>query len=362
MWFATQNGFSPNQPESTEFQWVPDPVSQVRVALGANWGNVKPFVMGKPSDFQIDPPKTNDSDPDFQKWYHEVRQHGGDAHYNIDVSGRMIDQYFEGKFFSYDGTSGICAPVRLYNQIADTVLVQSYHDVAPNSPDLGMPDASSDAASDIAHYYALLNVALVDAGITAWHYKYQYQYWRPVTGVRYVDSKEAGAPPPQGAFEGEKLQWAPVWYALGAQTTNSASGYNITPPFPAYPSGHSVFGNAFFEVMRALVKTDKGFDFQSDELNGEQRLGDNVDSFNYVRCKKPTAATPDPDYDPKYCDIDAKTKRHFTSFKDAEQQNSDSRIFLGVHWRGDSDNGMHLGTEIGDAVLNGTSFSKVVGP
>ncbi len=353
--------FTPLHPQTAEFQWAPDPVSKIQVALGASWGDVKPFVIGSPADFHIDPPKMNDTDLNFQAWYHEVRDNGGDGRYSEDVSKRKIDQYLQGKFWSYDGTSGICAPVRLYNQIADTVLVKSYHDVAPGSADLTSTDASSDSASDIAHYYAMLNVALVDAGIAAWHYKYAYQYWRPVTGVRYIDNKNAGSPGEQGGFGDEKLAWGPVWFALGAQTTNSASGYNITPPFPAYPSGHSVFGSAFFEVMRVLVKTDNGFDFQSDELNGPQRLGDNVDSFNYVRCKKPTAASPDPDYNAGSCNIDATTKQHFTSFKDAEQKNSDSRIFLGVHWRGDSDNGMLLGSAIGDAVL-GASLAKVAGP
>ena len=166
--------------------------------------------------------------------------------------------------------------------------------------------------------------------------------------IRYYER----AAPSAGGFADETLPWGPVWYALGAQNTNSGSGYNITPPFPAYPSGHSVFGGAFFEVMRSLFKSDnKPFAFQSDELNGSQRLGSNVDAFNYVRCAKPTASAPDPDYDPALCDIQGKTTWPFTTFTEAEKQNSDSRVYLGVHWRGDTDVGIMLGNKIGDSIV-----------
>ncbi len=348
MWFVD---FFPKKPITDEFQWSPDPVSRIQVALGYHWGEVTPFVIGNVDDFPLPAPITDDLSPTFTAYYKEVKESGGDGRYHVDVSARDMEKYLQGKFWSYDGTAGICAPVRLYNQIADTILVEYYHDIASGAPDLNAKDAGTDAASDMAHYYEMLNVAMVDAGIVAWHIKYVYQYWRPVNMIRYVEAQRSGAAPSDN-FEHETLPWGPVWYALGAQNTNSAAGYNITPPFPAYPSGHSVFGGAFFEVMRSLFNSDmKPFDIQSDELNGEQRLGNNVDAFNYVRCAKPTASTPDPDYDPKLCDFKANTKKHFPTFTDAQQQNSDSRVYLGVHWRGDTDIGISLGVDIGKAVV-----------
>lgn len=355
----TEKGFVPQKSPLDAFQWTMDPVSKITVALGANWGKVTPFIVAAPETFPFAAPPTQLSDPTFKNNFDEVKTMGVDP-WHPDPnkhSQQTKEQYFEGKFWSYDGTAGICAPVRLYNQIADTILVQYYAKVAAGAPPLAQPDpngnSNKDAAADIAHYYALLSVAMADAGIVAWHYKYKYQYWRPVTGIRYV---AANAPGGSGNLQTEMLHWQPAWYPLGAQNTNAEAGYNITPPFPAYPSGHSVFGSAFFGVLKSLLKEDAAnpvkFDFQSDELNGEQRLGNNVDAYNFVRCQAPPAGqTSSVDYDPTYCDVTKTTKWHFKSLADAEQRNSDSRVWLGVHWRNDSEKGMQLGKAIGNAVL-----------
>jgi hypothetical protein len=39
---------------------------------------------------------------------------------------------------------------------------------------------------EIARLFALVNVALADAGIASWETKYFYQYWRPVTAIRLL--------------------------------------------------------------------------------------------------------------------------------------------------------------------------------
>jgi hypothetical protein len=39
-----------------------------------------------------------------------------------------------------------------------------------------------------ARLYALLNIALADAGIAAWDCKYEYNFWRPVTAIRAADT------------------------------------------------------------------------------------------------------------------------------------------------------------------------------
>lgn len=84
---------------------------------------------------------------------------------DCDLHGNLTnnDTYYRAKFWSYDGTAGVCAPVRLYNQIADEILKE--HSVVI----LG-----DDVAAAEAKYYAKLNVAMVDAGITAWCAKYEY--------------------------------------------------------------------------------------------------------------------------------------------------------------------------------------------
>ena len=43
-------------------------------------------------------------------------------------------------------------------------------------------------------------------------------------------------------------------FPVGAQVTNSDQTFNISPPFPAYPSGHATFGGAVFGLLRQFVK------------------------------------------------------------------------------------------------------------
>lgn len=233
------------------------------------------------------------------------------------------DHYFRAKFWSYDSTAGLCAPVRLYNQISDQVL-QTYQSTI--AADLMTPRHTATAA-EFARYYALINTAKADAAIAGWGAKYYFQYWCPVTGIRYEqDQENSGGTTLDPVFH-------EVWYPLGAQATNSVAGYNITPPFPSYPSGHATFAASLFEVLRMPVPHDHGFSFQSDEFNGRQSLSPNIDAYNFVRCKA--------DNSPIYC-----KPITFKSFVDAEDDNAESRIWMGVHWQLDADAGNALGEKV----------------
>jgi hypothetical protein len=67
-----------------------------------------------------------------------------------------------------------------------------------------------------------LNLALADAYICCWDAKYAYAFWRPVSAIQLgdADGNEATVADPT---------WTPLL---------------VTPPFPDYPSGHSVTGGA----------------------------------------------------------------------------------------------------------------------
>ena len=39
----------------------------------------------------------------------------------------------------------------------------------------------------LARMFALVNVAMADAGVAAWESKYFYKFWRPVPGIREAD-------------------------------------------------------------------------------------------------------------------------------------------------------------------------------
>jgi PAP2 superfamily len=310
-------------------QWQVDPVSNILTALGGNWPRVTPFVLSSGSQFRAvlpNPPVPDLTDAAYRTAFDQVFALGADALRNQQrVDTPNEDHYFRAKFWSYDASAGLCAPARLYNQISDQVLQNYHRTIAPD----WMTPGHAAAAVEIARYYALINTAMADAGIAAWDGKYHFQYWRPVTGIRYEQDKaNSGGTATNRTFH-------ELWYPLGAQTTNSVAGYNITPPFPSYPSGHAVFGGALFQVLRMLVPYDHGFSFQSDEFNGRNSLGPNIDAYNFERCK-------DGDNSPIYC-----KPITFASFTDAENDNAESRVWMGVHWQFDADAGIALGEKIG---------------
>jgi membrane-associated phospholipid phosphatase len=306
-------------------QWQIDPVSKLAVALGGRWSEVQPMALA--SSFQHRKPEAQSplrlyggKSPKEWDSYDALIEYAGE--YRLSSAGLSDpssslprDGFFVAQFWAYDATAGLCAPGRMYNQIADAVLRKLSSDAASIKP--GSIDISK--VEDVARYYAIINIAMNDAAIAAWDAKFYFQFPRPVTAIRSVDPT-----PPR------------VWYPVGAQVTNSEDGRNITPPFPAYPSGHATFGGALFGVLRQFVSDTSGFKFnyRSDEFNGK-----NKDAYNYVRCAN-SRENPDGSTGGKYAKFCA--ERELT-FDCAERENADSRIFMGVHWIFDADDGIEMG-------------------
>jgi hypothetical protein len=282
--------------------WRQDPVSLSGVALGAHWGEVRPFVMSSPSQFRTPPPPAMTSE-EYTEAFNEARRLGGDG--ITTPTERTEDQTFAGIFWAYDGTPSLCAPPRLYNQILVTIAKQQ-----------------RTGAVGTARLLALANVALADAGIAIWESKYFYDFWRPIGGIREADAGTG----PTGAGDGNPATIGdPNFMPLGAPGSN-LNGPNFTPPFPSYPSGHGGFGGALFQVLRRFYGTDHlPFTFVSDEFNGVTR-----DSNGNVRPLRP---------------------RSFKRLSQAEEENGQSRIYLGIHWAFDKTEALTQGERIGDYVF-----------
>jgi membrane-associated phospholipid phosphatase len=134
-------------------------------------------------------------------------------------------------------------------------------------------NAKGNSVADNARLFALVNVAMGDAGILAWEQKYIHNLWRPVVGIGEHDPSMG----PAGRGNNDiSNNGDPSWLPLGAPQTNSMAK-NLTPPFPAYPSGHATIGAAAFHITRLFygVTThcpdDDLFEdltFVSGELNG----------------------------------------------------------------------------------------------
>jgi hypothetical protein len=284
-------------------RWRQDPIARQPIALGARWAGVRPFVLRSADQFRVPPPPALSSAA-YAAAYDEVKRVGGDG--VITPTERTAEQTIAGIFWAYDGTPSLCAPPRLYNQIAVQIADQMGSDLA-----------------ETARLLALINVAMADAGIAVWESKYHYDFWRPVTGIREADPGTG----PTGAGDGNPDTIGdPTFTPLGAPASNAA-GVDFTPPFPAYPSGHAGFGGALFQVLRRFYGTDDiPFTLVSDEFNGVTR-----DRQGNARPLLP---------------------RSFATLSQAEEENGQSRIYLGIHWSFDKTEGIALGRRVADYVLD----------
>ena len=143
---------------------------------------------------------------------------------------------------------------------------------------------------EAARLFALVDMAIADAYIAGWDSKFHYNFWRPYTAIRNAANDG------NNATTGDAT-WEPS---------------EPTPPVQDYPSTHSALGNAADTVLALL-------------------LGDNT-PFSMT---SPTA-------------YPAGTIRSFASFSQAANENADSRVQAGIHFRFSCEAGQDLGNKVGE--------------
>ncbi|NVO04915.1 MAG: vanadium-dependent haloperoxidase, partial [Rhodoferax sp.] len=135
-----------------------------------------------------------------------------------------------------------------------------------------------------AESFARLNLAMSDAFVAGWYTKYTLNVLRPVTYVQLgIDSN-----------------WTPSLMP--------------TPPFPDYPSGHSVQSAAASKVLEQLFGADTAF---TDNTHNDRGWG----------------------------------PRSFKSFKAAAEEAAVSRLYAGIHYRFAIEGGKPQGRCVADKVL-----------
>ncbi len=305
-----------------------DPVNPTQPFLGPQWGNVAHFVLS--DRVPLDPPPGYElddylDDPDYRLDHEEVRDLGA-----LLSANRTPEQSLIGTFWAYDGVARMGTPPRFYNQILRKIVT-------------GREDMTVEANAEL---FALVNVAMGEAGIDAWYWKYYYNLWRPVIGIR--EACPSNGPSGVGGVNGDPA-CDPFWLPLGGPNSNQTGKPDFTPPFPAYPSGHATFGAAVFQTIRlfyggapitvADVLADESpaeegfcFDVVSDELNGTT-----TNSQGHLRVRH---------------------VRRFTDLVTPLRENALSRVYLGVHWQFDglprtdkNIGGVPLGLEIAKRVV-----------
>jgi hypothetical protein len=275
-------------------QWRADPLHPNATPLTPDWGGVTPFAIPSATKFLPPPPATLGSLA-YATAYQEVKILGA-----LNSTVRTPEQTQIAFFWGYDAQPGLCAPIRLYNQVAEVIAQQA---------------GNSETAN--ARFFALVNIAMADGGIVCWDAKYQDSFWRPITAIR---ENEPGTGP-SGLGSGNPFlvgQGDPSWQPLGAPA-HDGSG-NFTPPFPSYTSGHATIGAALFKMMEDYYHTD------------HVHFTITTDDFNTI-----TNGMLSP--------------RSFDSFSQAAGENALSRIYLGIHFHFDATAGIRCGDQIADYIF-----------
>ncbi len=154
--------------------------------------------------------------------------------------------------------------------------------------------------------FALLNMSIFDGYIASFDGKFFYNHWRPYTAIRWAshDGNPATTEDPD-------------WTNL----------HDHTYAFPTYPSAHATVCRAAAAVLEETFGTNRPYAM----------------TIPLVDAAGPGS--------PKVRMIPA--TRRFASFRDAARECGLSRVFLGIHFRYDSDAGLELGRKVGEYVVDG---------
>ena len=143
-----------------------------------------------------------------------------------------------------------------------------------------MADKNNLGLGETAQMYAMLSVGMADAFISCWNEKYRINLLRPLSYIRQ--------------------------YIPGNQNWSSFIG---TPPFPEYPSGHSVASGAAADILGKIFGKNVSF----------------TDNTNIGFGFQP---------------------RNFQSFSQAADEAAMSRLYGGIHYREAIENGLKQGQEV----------------
>ena len=161
------------------------------------------------------------------------------------------------------------------------------------------------ALHEAVRLLALLNMAIFDAYVSSFDNKFHYNHWRPYTAIRWADNDGNPDTEPEATW------------------TNT---HRHTYAFPSYPSAHGTacaaammafkeaFGDAYAFTMRIPMVDIAG------PFSGK------------IEMHPPT--------------------RDFENFSAAAMQCGLSRIYLGIHFRYDSIEGVNLGEKVGRNVVD----------
>ncbi|PXF44372.1 Vanadium chloroperoxidase [Gracilariopsis chorda] len=282
-----------HQPDPN-FPIVENDPNAVQRNFGRFWGEVTPFAIRDVERDAFLGPFPELPSREYRENLEEVTIMGECNEFTND-DGILLQDI--GIFWGYDGAPRLGTPPRLFLQ---TVLA------IDEVQELSLPHS--------VRAITAVGVSMADAGIAAWYWKFFYDLWRPTSGVR----NDTITPDPD---------WDPRGLPLSNldRTPRPPECVGLNPDFPAYPSGHATFGAAaFFTIAKVLGKETKDLvaTITSDEFNGRTTEG----TTGEVR----------------------RVLTQTIDLQEAIDQNNAGRVYLGVHWRFDSDGGELVGKQISE--------------
>jgi hypothetical protein len=202
----------------------PGGTGTIQKPLTPQWGNVVPFATSPTSIIVTGPPKN----PDGTYSNADVITALNDTS-NLDDVKKTKAEYWA------DGPGSVFPPGHMA-VFAQTLSRKNHFTLD----------------KDVQLFFALGN-AVMDAGIAAWWQKYKWDFWRPITAIRYLYKDKdvtswlgPGGDPSNGNFGTVQGQnWMP-YQALKV----------VTPAFPEYVSGHSSFSAAGGYILTNFTSSD----------------------------------------------------------------------------------------------------------
>ena len=239
-------------------------------AIEPNWSKMRPLVLDSCTQIRPIPPVPYSEKKD-SRFYKEA-MHMYQTALKLDTTQKTIASFWD------------CNPNISYPQGHITVFV---HKISPGGHWMKITGQACRnlALNELktAEAYTLVTIGLFDGFISCWSEKYILSTIRPETYIqRLIDPK--------------------------------FKPFIQTPPFPEYPSGHSVISASASTILTELIPQPYSFT-DSSEI---------------------------------YINLPART---FPSFKDAAREASISRFYGGIHFMPALDNGANQGNEVGKLIL-----------
>lgn len=240
----------------------------------AGFGRMKPFAMNSPSQFRASPGEIFDlTSAAYARDYNQVKAVG---ERNTRASRLDSAETDIARFWPAGGAN--------WNLVTRTIVASR-----------GLNRWQH------ARLFALLLMGETDGAISVFDTKYAYNFWRPVTAIRWGNDGNPATVSDPG--------WLPFFSSPGAWST---------PPYPDYTCGLTTTGGATTEVLRRYFGTDR------------------VAYTLTVKAPAMDAMIPEKDI-----------TRHFDSLSQAAAESAMARVYAGIHFRSGCVRGITQGEQVG---------------